>query len=305
MKTVFTSDEIPHLWAHARAEQGRSASALSFRGSTLLSYSTWIGERLANGAFLLNLSSYSVSTSKHQKMMSGAIPEGATVFALDRVERGNSTFLCYREPMPALGRRLFDHYLERSADYQKQAAELPARRRVAKQQAEARAAHFLAEAQRVSDFFKLRRKVDPKAVARLAKSKAREEERRAKERAERAERAQAAELERVREWLAGGGEAWLRLDYSGNALLRLSPSDPEIVETSKGMRLPLRGVRLAWLFVQSKRGAGWHKNGETFEIQDADGRAWHLDAVTEHGVVAGCHRLTWAELDRFAALALA
>ena len=305
MKTVFSSDEIPHLWAHARAEQGRSPSALSFRGAVLFSYGTWIGERLANGAFLLNSTSYSVSTSKHQTMMRGAIPNDAPKFYLDQVQRGESTFLCYREPMPALGRRLFDHYLDRSADYQKQAAELPERRKGAKQQAEARAAHFLAEAQRVSDFFKLRRKVDPKTVARLAKSKAREEERKAKERAARAERAQAEELERVRQWMAGEGEAWLRLDYSSNALLRVSPSNPEVVETSKGMRLPLRGVRLAWLFVQSKRGAGWHKNGETFEIQDADGRAWHLDAVTEHGVVAGCHRLTWAELDWFAALALA
>jgi hypothetical protein len=46
MKTILDSDQIAHFWAHARQEHGRSPSAMSFSGSVLHSYRTWIGERL-------------------------------------------------------------------------------------------------------------------------------------------------------------------------------------------------------------------------------------------------------------------
>jgi len=66
--------------------------------------------------------------------------------------------------------------------------------------------------------------------------------------------------------------------------------------TSKGARVPLEDAKRTYRFAMLARAKGWHKNGETHKIG-----AYQLDAVNDAGVVAGCHRVTWAEIERFAA----
>jgi len=73
---------------------------------------------------------------------------------------------------------------------------------------------------------------------------------------------------------------------------------PEIIRemvTSKGARVPLADAERAFKFVMKCRAKGWHRNGETFELG-----GYHLDAVNAQGVVAGCHRVSWEEIERFA-----
>jgi hypothetical protein len=67
------------------------------------------------------------------------------------------------------------------------------------------------------------------------------------------------------------------------------------METSKGATVPLSDAKRAFAFVTAKRQTGWHANSETFSIGQ-----FTLSAVNEQGVVAGCHRVTWDEINRFA-----
>ena len=69
------------------------------------------------------------------------------------------------------------------------------------------------------------------------------------------------------------------------------------VQTSWGARVPLDDARLLFRFAKARQDKGWHANGETFAVGD-----FRLDAVNEHGIVVGCHRIAWNEIDRFAAL---
>lgn len=67
--------------------------------------------------------------------------------------------------------------------------------------------------------------------------------------------------------------------------------------TTKGARVPLTDAKRAYLFAMRLRARGWHRNGEQFKVGMYD-----LDAINEVGVIAGCHRVTWSEIERFAAL---
>lgn len=64
--------------------------------------------------------------------------------------------------------------------------------------------------------------------------------------------------------------------------------------TSKGARVPLDDAKETFYFVTKLRAKGWHRNGETHRIG-----SYQLDAVNEQGVVAGCHRVSWEEVERF------
>lgn len=82
-----------------------------------------------------------------------------------------------------------------------------------------------------------------------------------------------------------------REDQAGNH----SPDAREMV-TSKGARVPLADAERAYRFASRVRAIGWHKNGETCPVG-----MYELDAVNAAGIVAGCHRVSWEEADRFAA----
>ncbi len=69
----------------------------------------------------------------------------------------------------------------------------------------------------------------------------------------------------------------------------------EQMETSKGARVALADAERSYRFASALRAKGWHRNGETHAIGP-----YQLDAVNEFGIVAGCHRVSWEEADRFA-----
>ena len=67
------------------------------------------------------------------------------------------------------------------------------------------------------------------------------------------------------------------------------------METSKGARVPLDSARLAYRFAVSKRECGWHRNGEQCPIGQ-----FQIDEIRSDYVIAGCHKVSWDEIDRFA-----
>lgn len=144
----------------------------------------------------------------------------------------------------------------------------------------------------------MNQKTDARSMRALQKAteKARIEreasERKAEERrAAKAARMLAKSPEIVAEWLAG-----VRQSLPGSlnlpVMLRAIGDD---IETSKGARVPLEDARRTYRFAMLARAKGWHKNGETHAIGH-----YQLDAVNEQGVVAGCHRVAWSEIERFA-----
>jgi hypothetical protein len=115
--------------------------------------------------------------------------------------------------------------------------------------------------------------------------------------------AQAARFEKqcaeiVQQWIAGevvqipGGMSKV---YLRNVMTPRSGTDEYYMQTSKGATVPLAEAEKAFRFAVAMRNRGWHRNGEQFKIGD-----YHLDAVNEQGVVAGCHRVAWDEIERFA-----
>jgi hypothetical protein len=76
------------------------------------------------------------------------------------------------------------------------------------------------------------------------------------------------------------------------AMLRAINGD---METSKGARVPIGEAERAYKFALRVRAAGWQRNGEQFKVGMYD-----LDRVNEQGVIAGCHRIAWDEILRFA-----
>jgi hypothetical protein len=95
MRTVVNSAEVFHLWANeAQSSARNSGDSVSFNGSEVRSYSTVIGKIVRNAAgeraYLLNLSSYSITTSsKHQGPMRQAVPRGETVFTFTGLSHGD------------------------------------------------------------------------------------------------------------------------------------------------------------------------------------------------------------------------
>lgn len=120
-----------------------------------------------------------------------------------------------------------------------------------------------------------------------------ERERTDKERAERQAVARA-------DWLAGRpavysqlGHDWSRED--GTPFLRVYDGK---LETSWGAEVPLAHAVKVFRFVKlcRERGQAWHRNGKTIRVGH-----FQVDSVSANGdFTAGCHRFTWAEVERVA-----
>ena len=97
------------------------------------------------------------------------------------------------------------------------------------------------------------------------------------------------DAEKVEKWRAGAD-----IEAPRDCPTMLRTESAEMV-TSHGARVPLSDARRTYRFAMLCRAKGWHRNGETHAIG-----SYQLDAVNENGVVAGCHRVSWAEIERFA-----
>jgi len=284
MKTVFTSAELPHIWAHQRAPKGRAPSAMSFNGREFSSYSTTIAILTADGrACWLNSRRYSNTTTGHQSAVRRAIPDTVRTFAAPIAPTYDNA-------------QNIDKLLDAARIEGDNAADIRAshpRRKAQIAEHAARCESYLATAREACEFFGIPRDCSHAALDSLREAiRQREAEsaaRAAKDAAERQRKARVA----LRKWLAGEDVPAYSLPCSGGSFLRVKG---EVVETSKGVVIPLPEAREALAFIQSKRADGWHRNGSTYAIA-----GYQLDAVNSEGIVAGCHRIAWKEIQRFAA----
>jgi len=82
MKTVFSNNELPHVWAHGTQEEGRNPqNSFFFNGRTIYSYGYHfpIAVRMDDNVYLLTTRGYSNTTSKHIGKVLWSIPTGAKI----------------------------------------------------------------------------------------------------------------------------------------------------------------------------------------------------------------------------------
>lgn len=281
MKTRFTSAEITHVWAHKSSPYGQSPGSMSFNSDGFYSYSTQIARHVTHkgkSAVVFNETSYSVTTSRQQGKVLCAIPSYLPVFRIGGLTTGDVL-------RDIGGKELFNYAVERAAFF---ASKIEKARN--KDQYRAEQSKWLEAAAKVNEFFNLHRKVDEKTIERLKVATQRAE----------AARAKAAAKRELADKLAqeAGYAAWIRGDEAAEYFNpRLFPTafrveGDELVSTL-GARVPLHDARVAYRFARSHK--NWHRNGETCPVG-----GYQLDAINEQGIVAGCHRITWAEMDRLA-----
>ncbi len=339
MKTVFSSHEIAHVWASGSAPYGRSPGNASFDGDMFKSYATAIGRRVTHKgktAYVLDSASFSNSTSKVQGRMRQALTH-ATTFFVREGRRGQSLSFTpatlrdyYAEQFKQVCAQLPSRYAAKRADQYMHATQML--------QTAVDVCIFYGLPHKALDALILKRQVGQETAAETLKEArekqlAAQDRKKAKEKADRQARAIATAENfladvggRTKRWVspvvlgsyddllpaelrerfnaavaahnAGLSARWqageeVSLPYDSPTKLRAVGDE---METSRGAKVELRAARLAYAFACKHRVAGWHRNGETFAVGH-----YQLDAVNAEGIVAGCHRLKWAEVDRFAA----
>jgi hypothetical protein len=289
MKTVFTSQEIAHVWAHKSAPHGKSPGAVSFDGDVIYSYRTAMArhiEHKGKPAIVLNVTSYSHSTSKHQGRINSAIHGlDIPIFRVDGQGMGAELWFS--------GDELFTHYVENAARCIEQ-SKLPRIRPHTVEAHKGRAAHYLEQAKAVAAFYGLRKKVDEKAIERLAVAKQRAEKRERIAREKREARDREEQGEAYMAWIEN--TPCTDTFNPRNFPIAFRVEGDELVSTL-GARVPLQAARVAYRFITSKRGQAWRENGETCQVG-----TYRLNAINEQGIVAGCHRIAWAEIERLSSI---
>jgi hypothetical protein len=282
----MNNSQLAHVWANNPNKDGKGSN-MFVRDGVIYSYGTHFPiARHYKGVVLFTSRSYSVSTSKHKSYVRHACSH-LTVFEVVNV---------LNDPSGADVR-----------DYSKQLAELAiavSRARDPKwplaqlEQATNRANLFCEK-------FGFKTRFSLPDESKLAEY--REKSKQASAKKAKATIARNARIEEenkiaIAEWLAGTRQSlpytiqkvYLRKIVREN----VEPCGQAVeLQTSKGALVDLNEAHKAFRFIIARKEKGWHRNGETFVIGD-----FHLDAVNEQGIVAGCHRITWDEIERFAAL---
>lgn len=299
-KTYFSSEEIAHIWANQPApyiQDGNCASNMSFRGTAFSSYGTVIARIIVHKgkrAFVLDDSGFSVSTSRHQGLVRRAIAKTETLFTIRGGSRGQ-----YLDFTP---QTLRNHYLEQSIE--------PLKTKFAGENQKIKRAKLAGEF--LNGFFQLNRAMDVCIFFGLATNAVQKRVTKFKSQADAAAEivnARKAELqdrqeaiiakrdahiiaqdqENIPKWRAGGN---VSVSYRVATMLRVKE---DVIETSHGARISLATGERAFKFIIARRAAGWHRNGEQFPLDN-----YQLDAITADGITAGCHEITWTEIELFA-----
>lgn len=307
IKRVFSNaSECIHIWANRVQGYGRSSN-VSFRSSKILtllsssddsdigdvlySYSTPIAavrESSKGLVVLLNNYSYSHTTSKHQSAIRSAVTQ--PIFAYDSIPKWVEREVNYVRSSPqtvepsAIWQQYHDIYvaLLETACLKKFSRTSDDRKNLAFQYA--RKANSIKEYFELSDATcpMLSFEVSQELQAALDAANARKAE---KERLE-FERSKQERLD----WLAGVSHNYPNA-HKTPIVLRVHPSEPNRVQTSRGAVVPLRAC------------ASLYKAFKTQSMpDDTQVGNFTLQGVFGWGIKIGCHDIQADELERFAAV---
>lgn len=282
--------QVAHLWAN-QSRQEAKGSHFYFEGDTIYSYGAHFPiARHYLGAVLFTSRSYSNTTAKHK----GHVRQACNHLESFTVENpalnpSGKDVRNYAESIKTLSAAL-----ARARDPQWKLESLQ---------------REINEANRFCEKFGFQTRFsmpDETTLAALREKSRLESIRKAKATAARNAKIEAENAEAIAKWIAGESaslpysvqKVFLRVrqfSINGESSDGSATTWTTQLETSKGARVPIAEAEKTFRFIMLKRESGWHRNGETFRIGD-----FHLDAVNEFGIVAGCHRIAWDEIERFA-----
>jgi hypothetical protein len=300
-KHVFDTGQIPHLWAHRTQDEARNRQGnLYFPGDTIYSYGSHfpIARHVTNDAgeraVLFTTATYSVTTSSHCSAVRSAIPSGMRVFHVPNLCPGRYS-----------GSELTaDDHAGNLTDYSDRiekhvVTSARARSSYAKEWNQEHASHLRDEAFAYCEFFGLPvpgipevPELDSDALIAIRKREAK----RAAEKAEQTKRERVEALVRQQElitkWRAG---QYFGCFYDVPAMLRIIGDE---VQTSRGARFPISHAKRGLAFVRKVRESGqaYVRNGHTIHLGP-----YAIDRIEPDGTVkAGCHVVSWEEIERLA-----
>lgn len=291
MRTVFTNDELPHLWAHARQNTGRnSGGSFFFDGDVIYSYGSHfpIARRINAELFAFTTESYSMTTAQHISRVRRAIPHEAKVLHVYKPDAASRDIIKRTEDKIAALLAKASTARKHRDSYLGDALQL------------ANDFNAYAEANGESERISTTAVVGPDTEAALAALRAAQAERdRALREAEEKRRRRATEeaAEDLAAWRAGGPATW-RL-HGATVALRISPS-PHLgagcyeVQTSHGASIPVGDAKRLWPLVQLARK---HESWRLVPGKSVPVGVYHLTQIRRDGsVVIGCHDIPYAEL---------
>lgn len=285
----MNNKQIAHLWAN-KSRESASGSHFFFRGDTIFSYGDHFPiARHYKGVVLFTDKKYSISTTRHCSYVRQACNHLTSFTVTDVMSNPSGRDV-----------RNYAAKVESSATYLARKREMAEWDLTSHQDLVNEANSFC---ERFG--FKTRFSMPNEKTLATLKERARiAAAKKAKATAARNARIERENAETVAKWLAGErvsipynyGKVHLRVKLAH----RDDGQDIDVadqMETSRGATVPLADAEKAFRFVMLKRATGWRRNGEQFPIGE-----FHLDAVNEQGVIAGCHRVAWDEIERFAKL---
>lgn len=305
MKHVFTGKTIDHAWVHRQAPWGNTGTRgnESFDGDRFFSYSTCIAERLTvnkKDIYFISRYRYSSSTGSHINGVRHAIPATCEILTVIGVRRGTRNILPDKPDRKRWAQEEIGALLKEAGEQSASAARSPSSGGYKLNYAR----ELVDQAKRFAEIFKVKIKVDTD----LAKLGEQVEELRKKAQAferEQQKKLLAANKEALDKWLSGDpraqyptallrrGEFNTRLRVTARAVDGVNTV--KVVETSLGITIDYREAQAALKWLLSHRVKGWRTNGEQFKIA-----GYNVSSVSETGVIAGCHRVRWDEIERIA-----
>jgi len=270
----MNNSQVAHLWANQSRPSGKGSN-FYFTGDTIYSYGPHFPiARLYKNIVLFTNRDYSVTTCKHKRLARRAA-DHKTIFYVNDPTRNPSRadIKSYKERISKLAESA-----SRARDPKWKLLQL---------QSTIEEANLFCE-----EFgFKTRFSMpDESMLATLRERCKIAAARKAKQTAKRNALLEEQDKSAIAEWLSGTSNFF---PYRVNTVMLRRNGD--WMQTSKGAFVQLPEAKRAFEFVTAKRPTGWHRNGEPFKVGD-----FQLESVNDFGVVAGCHRIAWDEIERFA-----
>lgn len=290
--------ELAHRWAHDPTLRRKSSTMWTDGEGGIYHYATCIA-RHAFGGVVYNTYGFSTSTRKVQGYIRHAIPSGTEIFRVDIGGRGGNLRLS--------AFHILQHYFGRAGEMWNEANTTKRIQHITRAHNVERAINLLREAERVKgvlerhlersewDAFPRPTWADeaesrlPAARDLIARADTIKREREAAAEARRA----AEDAERVPLWLAGEPVAAPR----SVCLFRVRPGHPEEVESTLGVRVPRADIARAVKVALRVKASG--------TVESPDGLTvggYKVNRISPAGVVAGCHHVSWSEVERLASV---
>jgi hypothetical protein len=280
--------ELAHKWAHDPTLRRKSSTMWTDGEGGIYHYQTCIA-RHAFGGVTYNTHGFSTSTSKVQGYILRAIPTGTEIFRVEIGHRGGNLRLSAPEVLA--------QYIARADARWADANTTKRVQHVTRAGYVESAINRLREAERVAIILGLacpRPAWADEAESRLPAARdliARADSIRREREAARLAQGYALEAERVPRWLAGEPIAAPR----SVCLFRVRPGHPDEVESTLGVRVPREDIARAVRLALRVKAAGTMESPDGLTVG-----GYKVNRISPAGVIAGCHHVSWSEVERLA-----